>query len=194
VDQARAAEAHRLPGSTDVTEAVARYAYKLMAYKDEYEVARLTVDGRLADQVAQEFGEGADVKILLHPPALRALGLRRKLKLGRWSWPLLTVLRRGRVLRGTAVDPFGYARVRRVERSLSAQYQSDLPTVLNALTSDSAETVLAILRLPDLIRGYEDVKLSSVERYEQQRTDLLGSLTGSDRVTARRTTPEGETR
>ena len=96
--------------------AVARGLHKLIAYKDEYEVARLHLLG------LRDLPEGAKVKFLLHPPVLRALGMDRKLRLGAWFIPAFRVLRAGRRLRGTALDPFGRAEVRRVERALPGEY------------------------------------------------------------------------
>ena len=116
IARVQASEQARLPGSTAVTEAVARGLHKLTAYKDEYEVARLHVEG------ARDLPRGTKVSFHLHPPLLRALGMRRKLKLGAWFLPVLRLLRHGRRLRGTALDPFGYAHVRRVERSLPGEY------------------------------------------------------------------------
>ncbi|MEM9564133.1 MAG: indolepyruvate ferredoxin oxidoreductase family protein, partial [Actinomycetota bacterium] len=97
-----------------LTEAVARYAYKLMAYKDEYEVARLLVDQAADLTVANAVGEDVTVRYNLHPPMLRALGMDSKIELGPWFTPVLRNLARGKRVRGTALDPFGRAEVRRV--------------------------------------------------------------------------------
>ncbi len=104
VEQTRRVESERVPESTQLAEAVARYLYKLMAYKDEYEVARLSIDPALEASLRAEFGPGAKVKYLLHPPVLRALGLKRKLALGSWFKPGLSALVALR-LRGTRFDP-----------------------------------------------------------------------------------------
>jgi hypothetical protein len=96
--------------------------YKLMAYKDEHEVARLSLDPVLDAEVEQRFGAGARYSYRLHPPVLRAIGLRRKLTLGPWFRSAFQVLRSMRRLRGTRMDLFGYAAVRRVERELIAEY------------------------------------------------------------------------
>ena len=110
----RAAEDHTVPGEAKLSEAVAEFGYKLMAYKDEYEVARLLVDPQAEAAVRAEFGPGARVSYRLHPPVLRALGLRRKVKLGPWFRPAFRLLRAGKVVRGTKLDPFGHTQVRRV--------------------------------------------------------------------------------
>ena len=103
-------------GDEALTRAVARGLHKLIAYKDEYEVARLHLLG------LRDLPAGAKVKFLLHPPVLRALGMDRKLRLGAWFIPAFRMLRAGRRLRGTAFDPFGRASVRRVERALPGEY------------------------------------------------------------------------
>ncbi|HEX2232654.1 MAG TPA: indolepyruvate ferredoxin oxidoreductase family protein, partial [Thermoleophilaceae bacterium] len=116
VGRVLAAEQERTPGRTELTEAVARNLFKLMAYKDEYEVARLHFDAVEQAKLRAEFGEDVKVWFNLHPPLLRALGLDRKLKLGSWFVPSFRSLYRLRRLRGTRLDPFGKAKVRRVER------------------------------------------------------------------------------
>ena len=98
--------------------AYARGLFKLMAYKDEYEVARLHLDTVERARFAAEFGVDAKIHVLLHPPVLRALGLRRKLRLGRWIFPVLRLLYAARRVRGTRLDPFGRAAIRRTERQL----------------------------------------------------------------------------
>jgi indolepyruvate ferredoxin oxidoreductase len=174
----RVAEAERqqTPGRTGLAEAVARHLYKLMAYKDEYEVARLHLDPTLQAEIRARFGEGARATWNLHPPLLRALGLERKLKLGPWFTPAFKVLRAMKGLRGTAFDPFGRAAVRRVERTLIDEYRGMIETVLTRLGPANHDTAVAIGDLPDLVRGYETIKLESVERYRAAARDLLTKL------------------
>ena len=100
VERVRAAEQDKTPGSTALTEAVARYLYKLMAYKDEYEVARLALEPSLGASLEAEFGPGARASWRLHPPVLRALGMKRKIALGPWFVPAFQVLRAMRRLPG----------------------------------------------------------------------------------------------
>ena len=120
-----------------LAEAIATGLYKLMAYKDEYEVARLSLDPALEASVRAQFGDGARYAWKLHPPVLRAVGMQRKITLGRWFRPGYRTLRAMRRLRGTRLDPFGVAEVRRVERELVAEYRSLIPTLL---TLDGATT------------------------------------------------------
>jgi indolepyruvate ferredoxin oxidoreductase len=159
-----------------VAEAYARGLFKLMAYKDEYEVARLHLDAAERARREAELGAGAKVRILLHPPLLRALGLRRKLPLGPWAFPLLRGLARMRRLRGTRLDPFGYAQVRRVERELVGEYAALVARALERLEEATAARVAEIAELPDLVRGYEEIKLENVERMRARAAALLAQL------------------
>jgi indolepyruvate ferredoxin oxidoreductase len=157
-----------VPAETRLGEAVARHLYKLMAYKDEYEVARLHLRHGLAAQLAEEYPDGVDVYYHLHPPLLRALGLTRKIKLGRWFDGVFRLLAGLRGLRGTALDPFGYAEVRRVERALVPEYRALVEKALAGLGPESYERAVTLAALPDLIRGYEAIKLRNVTRYRDE--------------------------
>jgi len=163
-------------GGTSVAQAYAHGLHKLMAYKDEYEVARLHLLAAEEARRDAEFGPGAKVQIMLQPPLLRAMGLDRKLKLGRWAFPALGALRRARRLRGTALDPFGMAHLRRVERALVGEYRELVDGALEHLTPATAEQVAAVAALPDLVRGYEDVKLAGVERFRAEAASLTAAL------------------
>ncbi|HUG17153.1 MAG TPA: indolepyruvate ferredoxin oxidoreductase family protein [Thermomicrobiales bacterium] len=162
-----AREAEAAPGQTRLSEAVARNLFKLMAYKDEYEVARLFLDPRFAESLAEQFPEGGRVTYNLHPPLLRTLGMKQKLKLGPWFKPAFYWLRAMRRVRGTPLDPFGYAHLRRVERKLIADYRSRIDDELAALAPDTYDRAVALAELPDMIRGYEGVKLRNIERYRE---------------------------
>ncbi len=168
--------------ATPIAEAYAHGLHKLMAYKDEYEVARLYLDQAERARITREFGPGAKVRVLLHPPLLRALGVDRKLRLGPWIFPAFRALRGMRRLRGTAFDPFGHTRVRRMERALVAEYDGLVGEALQLLGPETAGDVLAIAELPDVVRGYEDVKVRNVERFREQAADLLVQLGVTDLV------------
>ncbi len=152
------AEESRLPGHTAVSEAAARYGFKLLAVKDEAEVARLWLQDPTWDDMAREYDGSIDRHVLLHPPTLRRLGWKRKIRLGAWSRPLFRLLYATRGLRGTPFDLFGATRHRRLERGLFDWYRSLLLKALDHLDSASAPLVVEIAELPDSIRGYEDVK------------------------------------
>jgi indolepyruvate ferredoxin oxidoreductase len=112
------------------------------------------------------------VRYQLHPPVLRSLGLQRKLALGPWVEGVFRLLVRMRRLRGTALDPFGYARVRRVERALVDEYRAMVERALQGLGPESHERAVRIASLPDVVRGYEDVKLRSVRRFREEARAL----------------------
>jgi indolepyruvate ferredoxin oxidoreductase len=170
VARVAAVEAERIPGSSALSESVARGLHKLLAYKDEYEVARLHLDW-LATLPA-----GARTAIHLHPPLLRALGMRRKVALGRWFVPVLRLLARGRRLRGTRLDPFGHTRVRRVERALPGEYMTLIDAALTRLVPDTLALALEVAELPELVRGYEEIKLAGVERFRARAAQLSAQL------------------
>lgn len=170
------AESSRVPGHAELTEGAARYLYKLMAYKDEYEVARLCLDPDFRGRVAEQFGADARFVWRLHPPVLRALGLRRKVAFGRWATPLLAALRGARRVRGTRWDPFGRTEVRRTERRVVAEYRTAVEELLGRLDPGNHHIAVQIVELPDQIRGYEDIKLDSVRRYEQHLSALREQL------------------
>jgi indolepyruvate ferredoxin oxidoreductase len=159
-----------VPESTALVEGVARGLHKLMAYKDEYEVARLHLEGLAT------LPRGAQIHFLLHPPLLRALGLRRKLRLGRWFVPAFRLLRRARVLRGTPLDPFGRTRVRRVERALPGEYLELVELALARLEPATLPLALEVAALPELVRGYEQIKLAGVERFRTRGAELRERL------------------
>ena len=156
---AEALEVVAARGDEALTVAVAVGLHKLIAYKDEYEVARLHLLG------LRDLPAGAKVKFLLHPPVLRALGMDRKLRLGAWFIPAFRMLRAGRRLRGTAFDPFGRASVRRVERELPDEY-------LALVASAPPELAVAVAELADVVRGYEDIKLANVERFRAEASRI----------------------
>jgi indolepyruvate ferredoxin oxidoreductase len=176
VKRVAAEEERRTPGRTGVTEAVARHLFKLMAYKDEYEVARLHLDAALEPLLRARFGEPIRVYWHLHPPILRALGLARKIKVGAWFAPAFKALRAMKGLRGTALDVFGYAQVRRVERELIGEYRRMVETALARLGPRTHDAAVAIAELPDEIRGFEQVKLDNVKRFREKATGLISEL------------------
>jgi indolepyruvate ferredoxin oxidoreductase len=163
-------------GGMEIANAYAGGLFKLMAYKDEYEVARLHLDAVERARLEAEFGKDARVKVLLHPPLLRAMGMNRKLRLGRSAVPLFRALRGSRRLRGTALDPFGHTEIRRLERALIAEYRGLVTRAVDGLAPSNAAVVLQIVQLPDMVRGYEHIKLANVERMRERATELLHEL------------------
>ena len=153
--------------------------HKLMAYKDEYEVARLLTDPS-EPSVADRFDGPVRVSYHLHPPLLRAWGLERKLRLGPWFRPMFRIMARCKGLRGTLFDPFGYTAARREERALVGWYESILDRALDMLTEENYPDVSELVRLPDEIRGYEQVKHRSVLRVKKKAAGLLDALPSRD--------------
>ena len=154
-------------GRDDLTEAVIRNLYKLMAFKDEYEVARLLLQPSWDERLRRMF-VNPRVSYNLHPPFLRDRGLRHKLELGGWFRPFLRLLVPMRRLRGTAFDPFGRTEVRRLERELIAWYEELLEEVMRELSPRSVPVALQLLTAPDRIRGYEGIKLRSARTVREQ--------------------------
>ena len=150
---------------TALSATVARYLYKLMAYKDEYEVARLALDPKLDEALIESFGVGAVMSYRLHPPVLRAMGMKKKIALGRWFRGVFRLLYSARGLRGTAFDLFGRDSIRRLERALIGEYRGRIETAMDRLSASSYEKAVKLARAPDVIRGYEDVKRKNVERF-----------------------------
>lgn len=167
------AEQAQTQQTTALSETVAFHLHKLMAYKDEYEVARLALDPAMTRQVTRQFGEDAKVRVMLHPPALRALGLDRKLALGAWFKPVFHFLKLAKPVRGTPFDVFGFAKVRRVERALPDEYKTLVSGLLEDLTVENHDETVALCGLPDMIRGYEDIKLDNVDAYRQTVEAML---------------------
>jgi indolepyruvate ferredoxin oxidoreductase len=159
VDKVRAAEAKI--GTTKLTEAVARYLFKLMAYKDEYEVARLHADPAFTKKIAEMFD--GDVKLVHHlaPPAIakkNSQGELVKQPFGPWVRTAFTWLAKMRGLRGTALDLFGSTAERKAERALIGEYRAAIEELLATLSADNLTLAVEIARIPEHIRGYGHVK------------------------------------
>jgi indolepyruvate ferredoxin oxidoreductase len=160
--------------------AVAINYAKLLAYKDEYEVARLFTDGRFADNLHKQFEGDFKISFNLAPPILQkgvdALGRPKKRVFGPWLLPVLRTMARFRFLRGTIFDPFGHSADRKLERDLIKGYEQDVVTVFKLLSPKNHDIAVELLSLPDQIRGYGPVKEASVAkakaRYEQLGKDL----------------------
>ena len=164
------------PGPGALTRAVIKGLYKLMAYKDEYEVARLYLRAGWRREITKTFEAPVRVSYRLHPPLLRSLGLRRKVELGPWFTAVFAVLHRIRALRGTRLDPFGYAAVRREERALISWYQQVTRDALARLTPRSYSTAIEIAELPERIRGYEDLKLRAGQQARERAAELIDEM------------------
>jgi len=169
-------EAERAPGQRGLAEAAARYLHKLMAYKDEYEVARLHLDAAVQAQLQSKFGPKVRTYWHLHPPLLRALGLKKKIRLGSWFTPAFRLLAAMKGLRGTRLDVFGYAEIRQVERALIDEYRQHLETALVRLSPVTHDLAVKLAELPDEIRGYEHIKMENVERFRDRAQQLIAQI------------------
>jgi indolepyruvate ferredoxin oxidoreductase len=182
VEQVRAAEAARTPGLAGLTRAVALNLYKLMAYKDEYEVARLHVRPDFLARIEAMF-EG-DYRIVFHlAPPLWAkpdpvTGEPRKRAFGPWILPLFRLLAGARRLRGTPLDPFGWTAERRADRKAIADYEALIEELLAVLGTDNHALVVELASLPDLVRGYGPVRRRFAAAAKREEARLLHRLHG----------------
>jgi indolepyruvate ferredoxin oxidoreductase len=165
----------------DFSLVVARNLYKLMAYKDEYEVARLHLEKAATSKVQGDVGPDVKVYWNLQPPLFKSMGMKKKISLGPWFRPAFQVLQASRRLRGSAFDPFGRTDIRRTERALIDEYVADLRDICNCLSSENIPIATHWAGLPDLIRGYEEIKASNVAKYRQQSDQVLSQLAVNNR-------------
>jgi indolepyruvate ferredoxin oxidoreductase len=176
VVKVRSAESARVPGSTVLTEAVARYAFKLMAYKDEYEVARLYTTGDFQRRVAQQFEGDYTLRFHLAPPMFAkkdADGHLIKREFGPWMLTAFRMLAKLRFLRGGTFDIFGRTDERRTERKLIADYFSSIDTLLASLDAGNLALAAEIASVPERIRGYGHVKEAHLAEVLQRWQSLL---------------------
>ncbi len=180
VERVRRAEEAVAPGSTELAQAVARNGFKLLAYKDEYEVARLFTDPEFRRSLHAAFEGGFGLRFHLAIPLLARLdpntGRPRKRPFGPWMMSAFRLLARLKSLRGTPLDVFGYGAERRLERALVADYEAKLTTLLGALRPDNLALAAEIARLPEGIRGYGPVKRRAVEAARRRQAELLAAF------------------
>jgi len=178
VDQVRAREEALGKGSR-LSEAVARYFYKLMAYKDEYEVARLYTDGVFKEKIAAMFEGDISIKFHLAPPLLAkhdAQGHLIKQEFGPWMMKAFGVLAKLKGLRGTALDIFGYTAERKMERALIGEYRQTVGGLLARLTAENLAQAVAIASIPEDIRGYGHVKERHLKAAKEKEAALLAAF------------------
>jgi indolepyruvate ferredoxin oxidoreductase len=178
VERVRAAEAP-LGRGTRLAEAVARGLYKLMAYKDEYEVARLYADSAFGAKIRAMFDGDVRLQFHLAPPLLAGKdrdGHLVKRAYGPWMLTAFRVLARLKGLRGTVFDPFGHTGERRMERALIAQYRQTIEGLLTRLSADNLAQAVAIAAIPDDIRGFGHVKARHLETAQRKQEQLLAAF------------------
>ncbi len=169
-------------GEDRLTEAVARSAYKLLAYKDEYEVARLYSDGRFTAAFAAQFEGGAKPRVQLSPPLFArtdpATGRPKKYSFGPWVFAAFGVLAKMKRLRGTAFDPFGYSEERRYERAAFADYVTKVDRLIAGLRADNVDLAVQIAALPLAVRGFGPVKAAAAAKVAAEEATLWARWPG----------------
>jgi indolepyruvate ferredoxin oxidoreductase len=167
-------------GRSGLAEAVARAYYKLLAYKDEYEVARLYADPAFDKALGEVFESRRKLEFHLAPPLLarrdRATGEPRKIRFGAWMLPLFRVLAKGKRLRGTAFDVFGYTRERKLERQMIADYEKLLDEIAERLSPATHANAVALASLPLDIKGFGHIKQRNFELTKARQATLLNAL------------------
>ena len=159
---------------------VARQLYRLMAYKDEYEVARLYAEPAFAETLGGQFETHKRLGLWLAPPLFSridpATGRPKKRKFGPWIFPALRLLAKGKALRGTALDPFGYAAERREERALIATYEDDVRKLCEGLDAARYAAAAKLAAWPSEARGFGPVKAAGLEQARANREALWAAL------------------
>ncbi|HWK45016.1 MAG TPA: indolepyruvate ferredoxin oxidoreductase family protein, partial [Stellaceae bacterium] len=180
VRQVQKIEAEKTPGRGGFAEAVARYLFKLMAYKDEYEVARLYTDGSFMKQLSERFEGDFTLEFHLAPPGLAerdpVTGHLKKQAFGPWMMRAFGVLARLKGLRGTRFDPFGRTEERRTERRLIEEYRALILEIIGGLNHDNHAIAVELASLPERIRGYGHIKEANLAQTKQQETSLLAAF------------------
>jgi len=189
VDRVRRVEQEKA-GSSKLAEAVARYYHKLLAYKDEYEVARLHANGEFEKKIADMFEGDYRTYYYLAPPLFAKTdpltGEPRKMRFGGWMKGVFKVLSRLKFLRGTAFDPFGRTEERRMERELIREYEQTLEQLLAGLSPQNHAGAVELASLPEEIRGFGHIKKRNVEAVRRKRQELLERFAarGAERAAA----------
>ena len=180
IAQIAEAERNKTPASSGLADAVARGYHKLLAYKDEYEVARLFTHPAFEAALSEQFEARGKLSFHLAPPLLarhdKATGEPRKMQFGRWLLPVFRALSKGRRLRGTAWDVFGYTQERQLERQMIADYELLLDEIVRRLSPQTHATAVALARLPLDIKGFGHIKLRNYKTAKAREAALLAKL------------------
>jgi indolepyruvate ferredoxin oxidoreductase len=180
VNRIVACEKNQMPGETRLSEAVAKGLYKLMAYKDEYEVARLYTDGAFGEAIRNTFEDGGTIKLHLAPPLIAEkdpnTGHLKKRMYGPWMLKAFAVLKNFKGLRGTAFDPFGYTEERKMERAVISEYEELLSEIESSLNADNYDLAVQLAALPMKMRGFGHVKDANVKKAKAEWQNLLAAF------------------
>jgi indolepyruvate ferredoxin oxidoreductase len=180
LDRVIKVENETMGGAASLSKAVTQSYHKVLAYKDEYEVARLYTNGAFIKELKAQFTGNYKIKFHLVPPILSgtdlATGRPKKRSFGPWMLRALSLLARLKYLRGTAFDIFGYHHDRKAERALIKSYEMDVGFVIKRLTADNYELCVELLSLPLAIKGYGPVKAANIEKAKASHNDLMAQL------------------
>lgn len=188
IDKVVQAESEKTKGSSGLAMAVARNYFRLLAYKDEYEVARLYTDPSFANKLDSEFEGSYQLKFHLAPPILcrpnKQTGIANKMEFGGWMMSLFKVIARFKGVRGTMFDPFGYTTERRMERQLIGDYETVVAEIISKLDSHNHPAAVALAEAPAEIKGYGHVKAANAERVKACEAELLNAFRHPEDQTA----------
>jgi indolepyruvate ferredoxin oxidoreductase len=190
VERVSTVEKERARGRSGLAEAVAKSLYKLMAYKDEYEVARLYTDGEFLKKLGAQFEGDYTLSFHLAPPLFAdrdaETGQLKKREYGAWMLSAFRVLAALKKLRGTAFDVFGYTEERKMERRLIAEYEATIDSLLATLDQDNHALAVQIAAVPETMRGFGHIKEKNVTAAKAREASLLAAYrtSAADRVAA----------
>ena len=176
----RTTEENKAPGKTSLAKAVAKYAFKLMAYKDEYEVARLHSDPKFREKVRKTFEGEYKITFHLAPPLFAPKdphsGVLKKIAFGPWILPIFGLLAKLKFLRGSAFDIFGYTQERKLERKMIEEYFDTMKNVVAKLDHENYELAVQLAEIPEKIRGFGHIKEKNIREAKVQEEKLLKSF------------------
>jgi indolepyruvate ferredoxin oxidoreductase len=182
VERVKAAEREHVPGETGLARAVAFYLFKLMAYKDEYEIARLYAASTFVRNVSRQFEGKLRLHVHLAPPLLSPrdpdTGRPRKYVFGPWIFTVFRFLAKRKNLRGTRLDPFGWTAERKAERALIGEYETMLGDLLAGLNRDNHAVAVSLASLPDRIRGFGPIKMKGIDAARAEQAALMERFRG----------------
>ena len=177
-------EGQKTKGRDDLTKAVAKYFFKILAYKDEYEVARLYTNGEFRKNIKDQFEGNYKLQFHLAPPLFSErdpnTGHQIKKEFGSGTLFMFYILSRLKFLRGTKFDPFGYTSERKLERKLVKKYESNIKEILSQLTHENHELAVAIAKIPEHIRGYGHVKHDNYKKAIIEEEAMIRAFRNSD--------------
>ncbi len=197
VSQVRRAEQRVTPGTEEITRTVALNYAKVLAVKDEYEVARLYTNGTFKENLAGTFEKRSSIRVHLAPPLLNFIkdgkGRPKKFAFGPWVFPLFRILASLKKYRNTRFDPFARTQERKAELALANTYENDIQHLIKCLNADNLKHALSLASYPEQIRGFGEIKMKSLEHALKLRPQFLRQLKTTETKNEKKKTPMGET-